>query len=136
MNLPEAPETKVDFDPSKVKLVDHWVIDEQGEYDPPRLLFNFKAPMDSYSGEVKGITGELNLGEGLMLGSATGNVVVDAKSLTMGEKSLDDSVHNSMIESVKFPDARFTLDSVQPNMEKLTFGETAQLICSGDFYFN
>ena len=103
------------------------------EKDEPRLIFRFPAPLERYSGEVGDISGSLRLGEGNRLQGAEGWIRVDTGTVTMGEPSLDQAIHQKMIHIARFPESRFTLKEVMPETENLAFGRAARLQATGTF---
>lgn len=99
----------------------------------PRLIFRFPAPLERYSGEAAEISGFLRLAEGNSLQGAEGWIEVDTGSVTMGEPSLDQAIHQKMIHIARFPASRFSLKKVLPETEELAFGRATRLQAEGTF---
>lgn len=131
--LPPAPEGMTSSAKSAQPLVTDWVIDPTPIEDTPPLQFNFPAPLDNYTGSSSQMSGVLKLAPGLKLVGATGSVQVPTMSVTMGEKELDDTVHDS-ISAVIFGTSRFTLkEVVAPEDTPLVYGDIRQFLGKGDF---
>lgn len=130
--LPEKPEgSEADFSAVDVKLSQNWVMDGPIAEDVPVVNFAFGAPVDYYSGEISKLQGYLKLDKALAIGQAVAKFSTDMHDLTMGDESLDHSVHD-MISVVDHPEASFTFDKIevldQPN---ITFGAVTQVLVDG-----
>lgn len=88
-----AQERKLAFDPAKTKI--EWTLG--GSVHTTHGTFALKS-------------GSLTVGEG---GTASGEVVVDAKSGESGNGSRDERMHKLVLESAKFPEIRLKVEKVE-----------------------
>ena len=74
----------------------------------PPVGFRFPAPLDTYSGDARGVRGTLTLGGEE---SFTGAFTVATSSVTMGEPDLDAYIHGAQVLQVAdHPEASFTVE--------------------------
>ena len=111
--LPPAPPEKRRAAPAAFALPPRLAVAQAGADDPPRLEFRFSPPLDTYSGEVRILTGTIHLGEKARLRGATGTLEAKTSSVTMGDKTLDAELRGKILRVDAFPTARFVLDPVE-----------------------
>jgi hypothetical protein len=111
----------------------HLVVGEARPDDPPRLEFRFAAPLDTYNGEVRTLTGSIVLGEGSRLRGAVGRLEAATASVTMGNKTLDAELRDAMLRVDTFPVARFFLDPVEAADVALSPGVPTPFTATGRF---
>lgn len=133
--LPPQPPKKELGLPSGVTPPRRWVYVEPGPMDPPMIQFRFPAPLDSYAGEVKRISGEFNLSETLGLSGAGGFIEIDTRSaITMGNAILDEVIRGSiMLDSKTHPTATFVITSIESSDQGITFGRLFPASINGTF---
>ncbi|MEM7036259.1 MAG: YceI family protein [Bacteroidota bacterium] len=137
LNLPEPPANAAAtaVDPN-MKLAQKWTVDGPVEAGVPLINFHFLAPVDYYAGEITEMEGRLELGPKASVANALGKFTVPMEALTMGDESLDHSVHN-IIAIADHPKASFTFQKMNfVEQENLTFGMMTQFSVKGemDFY--
>lgn len=131
--LPPRPEG-VPQGAATAPLGRRWSVVVPEELDRPILQFRFPPPLDGTSGEALSLTGELELGEGLDVARASGKVVVDVNSITLGYDDLDEAVlGETMLNAIDFPDASFTLEAMSEVQGRLAYGEQLQARAAGTF---
>lgn len=138
--LPPAPaEARGPSVASNTPLVGQWKLAPRGKGDPPQLQFQFPSPLDSYSGELRDITGELRFspiegGTTPEARSLEGRIVVQVDSVTMGDESLDDSLLGSdTLDAKRFPTSSFVVERAETDPGPLRFGELRTVVLSGVF---
>ncbi|MGD1844742.1 MAG: YceI family protein [Salibacteraceae bacterium] len=107
LNLPSAPNNKILAADLKGKLPNYWNFEKALPDGSPIIQFNFGAPVDHYAGEVRQLNMHLALAKGQQLQGATGFVVVNANSVTMGDAVLDDHIFNDYLHTANFPKASY-----------------------------
>ncbi|MFZ5572442.1 MAG: YceI family protein [Thermodesulfobacteriota bacterium] len=112
----------------------HWKLRSPAPLDPPLIQFRFPPPLDNHAGEVVDGTGEFHLPGDLQAGAATGSIQVQAASVTMGQKELDQFIHGSMVlNAARFPVASFTITAGDDEGEIPAFGRLCRVAYSGNF---
>jgi polyisoprenoid-binding protein YceI len=129
--LPPAPPEAARSASAGVHLPRSFAVAAAGPDDPPRLEFRFSPPLDTYNGEVRTLTGTIRLGEGSRLRGATGTLDAVTGSVTMGNKTLDAELRNTMLRVDAFPAARFVLDPVDAADAALVPGVPAPFTATG-----
>lgn len=112
LTLPPAPPAAARSAKAGLALPRSFVVAEAAPDAPPRLEFRFAPPLDTYNGEVRSLTGAIQLGEGSRLRGASGTLEAATASVTMGNKTLDAELRNTILRVDAFPSARFVLDPV------------------------
>ncbi|MEM6332539.1 MAG: YceI family protein [Planctomycetota bacterium] len=121
--LPPKPEGP-DIDPADLEIVRNWTVDQAAVAQRPVVQFRFPEPIVGYVGEAQELTGSVTLGEGLTLADATGEFVVPARSVTMGEPDLDSHIHSGILNARDFPTSSFTLSHIEvPDGATPAFGQ-------------
>ncbi len=110
--LPPEPEAENEQALQDIPETSEWIMSEEAVEGAPFLQFWFPAPLDSYAGEAKEVTGTLQLAERGTLAGATGRVEVDTSSLTMGMPELNNTVLDN-VSAEQFPLSYFELKEVQ-----------------------
>ncbi|MEM7350935.1 MAG: hypothetical protein AAF657_09030 [Acidobacteriota bacterium] len=131
--LPPARARRADEQLADIELPVRWRIEAPVADAGPRLVFRFPAPLERYSGEVRDLSGELILAEDRSLAGAGGWLEVATDSVTMGETTLDEAIHEKMIRVLDFPASRFDLESVEDGTPPLTFGRPVPIVAHGRF---
>jgi hypothetical protein len=135
LTLPKAPSGNDTKQVVNLTLGTKWTFAGPIEEGTPVVNFSFLAPMDTYAGEVKNLFGDLTLGEGASILEALGKFGIETSSLTMGDPSLDHSVHD-MIAIVDNPKAFFTLQKITSlEHPQLAFGSLTQFVVAGELEF-
>lgn len=130
LELPPAPEGAAAVADLDRPIPAHWRIapdlDSYGQ-------FRFPAPLDNYIGQIPEMTGSLDFAPDLDPRTATGEATVPARSVTMGNPALDDTVYES-ISAEAHPESRFVLERViSANGDALAWGQPVQLEAEGRF---
>jgi hypothetical protein len=99
--------------------------------DPPRLQFRFAPPLDSYNGEVRVVSGTIVLGDRSRLRGASGTLEAATASVTMGNKTLDAELRDTILRADVFPVARLVLDPVETADVALTPGVPTPFTATG-----
>lgn len=130
--LPEKPEgAGTDFSAVEIQLAQSWTVDGPIASDVPLVSFAFGAPLDYYAGEISTLKGNLKLGQDLAIGQSVASFAAGMESLTMGDESLDEHVHE-MIALVEHPEASFRFESVDVlDQPKVAFGALTQIVVKG-----
>ena len=128
---PAAPSAGAARAAHAIALPRQLVVGAMGPDDPPRLQFRFASPLDAYNGEVRVLTGTITLGEKSRLRGASGTLEAVTASVTMGNKTLDAELRNSMLRVDAFPVARFVLDPVDAADVELTPGAPTPFTATG-----
>lgn len=101
---------------------------------PSRIRFRFAPPLDTMSGEVRDVRGQLQFAADLAFTSMRGWFDAGAASLTMGEPDLDKALHSETYLDVKtFPRVRFDLTATASDRSRLAYGEPATVTMTGTF---
>jgi hypothetical protein len=116
---------------SMISLPRRLVVGEAQSEDPPRLQFRFSPPLDTYNGEVRVVSGTIQLGERSRLRGASGTLEAATASVTMGDKTLDAELRNAMLRADAFPVARFVLDQVEAQDAPLSPGVPTPFTATG-----
>ena len=110
-----------------------WTVEERTNKDEPIIIFSFLSPVDSYAGEVKALSGDLELSERMTMKGAKGKFKVKVSDVTMGAEDFDDEVQNKMLKMGLFPDAHFEFLEIEGGEEPLTVGKTVKSKVKGEF---
>jgi len=110
-----------------------WSVEKRTNTDEPIIIFSFLSPVDSYAGEVKALSGDLELSERLTMKGAKGKFKVKVSDVTMGAEDFDDEVQNKMLKMGLFPDAHFEFLEIEGGEEPLTVGKTVKSKVKGEF---
>ncbi len=114
------------------KLARKWQVEKRIDDDEPIIIFSFLPPVDNYAGEVKALSGTLELAENLSMNGAKGEFKVDVSDVTMGAKDFDYEVHNKMLKIGLFPDAYFKF-TAEGTDQPIEWGQSQQLEVKGTF---
>lgn len=131
--LPPAPEGAARVAAVDVAMPTAWTVDAEAAGGEPMIQFAFAAPLDGYAGEVRQLSGSMNLGDNAALASASGRFAVQAASLTMGEADLDAHIHGSLLRVKDHPTATFEFAKVESNANRLAFGQITPVTLVGRF---
>lgn len=118
---------------ARAPLPTRWSIEEASVDDPPRLEFRFAPPLDSYSGEVRGMSGTVVFAKAGAMAGASATITAVTSSVTMGNKILDAEVKDKMLRVAEFPAAKFTLDPLPATTAPLAFGAPVPFSGTGRF---
>jgi polyisoprenoid-binding protein YceI len=110
-----------------------WIASGPPPDDLPRVQYRFMPPLDSYTGEAHDVEASLGLDDDAALRNAEGWVSVTAASVTTGQAKLDRTMHNTVLKSKKFPDARFLLESFNGDLSQLRWGDSRTVTVAGMF---
>jgi len=110
-----------------------WTVEERTNKDEPIIIFSFLSPVDSYAGEVKALSGDLELSEGLTIKGGKGKFKVQISDVTMGAEDFDEEVQNKMLQMGLFPDAYFEFIEIDGGAEPLMIGKTTKSVVKGKF---
>ncbi len=116
-----------------IDLVRSWVVDNKAKMDGPRVQFSFPPPLDSYAGEATDLTGKLRLSPEKSLEGMTGKFIVKTASVTMGDKGLDQAIHDKMIKVKDYPASSFEIQEVDGDFSTLSFGQINHFQTKGLF---
>ncbi len=133
LELPAPPEG-VEGPGQRPELVRNWHVSSAREKAPPRVLFHFPAPLDGTAGRADTVLGHLVLGANNRLEGASGKLVVETNSISLGVDDLDDVVRSkAMLDVEQYPQASFSLDGLRSQEGQLAFGEQARTVLFGRF---
>lgn len=94
-------------------LPKNWTFSSSLSDDSPILQFNFGSPLDYYSGEAKELKMKLNFkNSGTLLG-AKGHIIVNPRSITMGDKGLDSHILSAYLKAKNYPNSSFKFEIVE-----------------------
>ncbi len=113
---------------SNKSLPQQWGYQSPVESDLPALQFQFFEPLSRYAGEVRKISGELQIEEAQLKGGA---FEVEVNSLTMGMDDLDHKVLKKYLKAQKFPTAKLQIMEVLPH-EQLMWGSAQSIQVDGE----
>lgn len=125
LSLPQKVSTPIPDAIYLNEIPKHWHSPRALDKNSPVIQFHFGAPIDYYAGEAQEMKVQLNLAKRNSLLDATGHVVVDASSITMGDEGLDDHIFHSYLKIFSYPNATYDfkivrapsvwhIDSIQP----------------------
>jgi len=131
--LPPRPEGE-SLVSADLNIPESWRIDMAANAERPSIRFRFPAPLDSYSGQARDLTGELRVPL-RAIGDAAGSFIVTVNSVTMGEPDLDDYLMTpEMLDEGQYPTARFELERAEaPSDQPLEFGVVIPFTMHGQF---
>ncbi len=134
--LPPAPhrENKTTVSPN-LTIPRKWIVEGPVGEAIPLINFNFPAPLESYTGEIKKMEGTLELGPGATISKSLASFSAVLESMTMGDKSLDEHVAG-MISLVEYPKSSFSFIEVEViDQPTLSFGSLTQILVRGTLDF-
>ncbi len=114
-------------------LPKHWTVEKRSNTDEPIIIFSFLSPVDNYAGEVKALSGNLELSEGLMMKGAKGKFRVQVSDVTMGAADFDKEVQYKMLKMGVFPNAHFEFLEIEGGDLPLMVGKTEKCVVKGTF---
>ena len=133
LELPSKPEG-VSLSSGAIELPRSWRVTAAEENAPARVLFRFPPPLDGTAGEVGQLAGTLELGEGSKLHGASGSLVVEVDSVTLGVVDLDQVVKSVvMLDAKKYPQAKFEFGAALSQEGPLEFGRQCKTLIAGTF---
>lgn len=130
LELPEAPDNNVNAD-MNLEIAQNWAYEGGLGEGMPSLQFSFPPPLHQYSGELKEITGQLNLKEAQELKGAQASYEVDIKSLSMGLDELDKAIHSKILKTDQHPLTRFEFLEIGGEDTKLEWGKINRVMVRG-----
>lgn len=139
--LPVPAEPSGDADSSRPRspLATSWRLRPRTPDSGPRLQFRFPPPLDSYSGELRDVTGVLHFeradsGDAPEARSLEGRIVVRVASITMGDEHLDDSLlAPDTLDATRHPESSFEVERIETGPGPLRFGELRPATLHGTF---
>lgn len=114
-------------------LPSDWEVELPKDPNQPFCVFSFWAPLDSYAGEVKKMTGTFTLSNENQIQSATGKFEVKTQDVTMGSDDFDHEVQNKMLNKKDFPVSMFEFGTFEVDNETLNMGKPANFLAKGKF---
>jgi len=131
--LPQEPKKEA-VKSVDAKIPNRWVLKESEPGKIPMVQFRFPAPLDNYSGEATKGSGEFELPENLDPAGAKGFVVIDPRSVTMGQKDLDKVIQGSlMLNTKEYPVSKFVIEKGSSENQTLQYGSLAPAVYQGTF---
>lgn len=128
--LPKSNTANSAINISPIDLSGDWTYSAPVAEEIPVVQFRFMAPLDRYTGEVKKLTGNINIdAEGKM---QSGYFEVATQSLTMGSPDFDKKIWKSYIDAFRYPKSSFRFSGLS-DAPKLKPGETTILQVNGFF---
>lgn len=107
------------------ELTRDWSLLHPLEHAESFLMFQFPPPLDGYAGEVRFVSGQWQLADGMFLDGSTGWIKADPKTVTMGEPDLDKALQGStFLHTEQFADSRFELKEVSSDGQPISPGVT------------
>ena len=135
LGFPLPPEPKRETVKSiDAKIPNRWVLKKPESDKIPMVQFRFPAPLDNYSGEATKGSGEFILPENLNPSGAKGFVVIDTRSVTMGQRDLDKVIQSSLILNTKeYPVSKFVIEKGSGENQTLQYGKQTPVVYQGTF---
>jgi polyisoprenoid-binding protein YceI len=135
LGFPLPPEPKKEaLESVDIEIPHQWVLKKLESDKTPMVQFRFPAPLDNYSGEAKKGSGEFELSENLNSSGAKGSVVIDTRSVTMGDPDLDKVIQSSLILNTKeYPVSKFTIEKGNSESQTLSYGSSTPVVYQGMF---
>ncbi len=131
LQLPSAPSRPRSISASDLpRIPNGWSFYKATDEAIPIVQFRFMEPLDRYAGEVRTLSGNMELDADQQ--RLTGNFEAEMQSLTMGMASFDENVLGKYIKAFKFPRSSFQFDSSVP-IPPLNYGQTQEVIVDGTF---
>ncbi len=131
--LPPAPKKEA-MKSVDARIPNRWILKEAEPDKIPMVQFRFQAPLDHYSGEVTKGSGEFELPENLDPSGAKGFVIIDLRSLTMGQKDLDKVIQSSVILNTnEYPVSKFVIEKGSSDNQTLQYGSLVPVRYQGTF---
>ena len=75
--------------------------------------FDGTTTLHDFSGWTKSVTGEIEYQKGKLAETVKASVTVDARTLDTGDESRDKEMHETNLESQKFPEMKFVLSGLK-----------------------
>lgn len=124
LNLPiiQQPERNADWSGKVIDLPKNWIFEGPVEEGMPVLTFNFPAPLRHYGGELKAVTGRIQLQKNDDLKKAKGSFEVETASLKMGQAELDEYVLGSVLNISEHPTAQLDFQTIVGDQLDLQLG--------------
>lgn len=110
----------------------HWTFEQALPDGSPLVQFSFGAPVDHYAGEARTLSMQLDLTKTNSLTGATGFVVVQTKSITMGDEGLDDHIYNDYLRTHDFPNASYEFE-ISEAPESWDLAQPQAIVLTGTF---
>ena len=111
-----------------------WTLSPSDRQAAAQLTFHFPAPLDSYSGEVGRLRGELTFSSDLSVDSVRGFFEADPSSVTMGDPDLDHTLlGKTYLDQERYPTSRFNIESAVADHDTLAYGRLTTVTMRGMF---
>ncbi len=138
LHLPKKNLNNTEVDLSQIKLTRKWVYikKKSDKNKPAAVFFNFPAPLEHYSGEVRESAAYIVLSEDLKFENVSGKGKVKTRSLAMGSSLLNSSARGE-IDARDFPDSKLEikkLNFIDPETGNLKLGNISTIQGEGIFY--
>ena len=102
---------------------------------PPQVSFAFPAPLDQYSGQLKQVSGHLSTSTPGVFNGAKGKIVVQCRSVDMGEEDLNEALlDQGFLDVEKFPESYFDFVIKCDDDQPLSFEEQTFANAKGTFF--
>ncbi len=133
LNIENTSTQKEKTQNTKVDIPQKWQVEKRQD-DEPIIIFSFLSPVDNYAGEVKALTGALELAPNLSMQNAKGKFHVNISDVTMGAEDFDYEVQNKMLQMNVFPNASFEfLEVLDAPSTPLQIGVPQKMLVKGQF---
>lgn len=110
LDLPAPPVSTLEKNITTASLGTNWTFDQALQDGSPLVQFAFGAPVDHYAGEARSVRMQLELGKKRALLGATGHVVVETSTITMGDDGLDDHIFEDYLAVLDYPNATYEFE--------------------------
>ncbi len=133
LQLPPKPMKNKIGTPQEFNAKQKWMVVPNENKNEPIVIFSFLPPVDNYAGEVKALSGTLDLGKEKQLLGAKGDFEVNIADVTMGAEDFDYEVQNKMLQKMKFPSSSFQFEITNVDKSNLELGQINQIMVKGKF---
>ncbi len=134
LELPAAPEKTVQVPDGTGALAREWRVVPASPTEPAMIQYHFAPPLESYTGEVVGMRGELRLGADGALAETRGRFIAETASVRTGVEDLDTIIKSGFVLAVDdYPESTFTLERLETDGTTVRFGESVTGTMYGTF---
>ncbi len=131
LNLPKEINKKTVVN-ANVEIPKNWNYAGALDKETPVIQFRFASPLNRYAGEVKKMSGSMQMSDYKTITNAYFEATMN--SLTMGDVDFDHKVLEKYIKVQNYPDAKFSFKNVVLP-KNLKVGEVVELPIKGNFIF-
>ena len=133
LSLPFKPLAESDTQIQAIELPKKWKVAPHKSTKEPIAIFSFPSPLDGYAGEIKALSGTLEIAENNSLQNTIGDFEVNISDITMGAEDFDAAVQNKMLKKALFPSSTFHFDQITDDVQPLKIGRVTTFEVTGTF---